>query len=166
MTTIAYKDGILAADTQGDWGGTKTVAAKIHRLPGLILAGSGQTWRIKAILKCIERSHSTQEDLSLIWRDVVSNFYDPHHDRDSDGTPNMLLIQPITGNYMRLNGPMFMPCDLGQGFIAIGSGCEYALGAMHAGATAKQAVEAAVALDTNSGGCVEVMDVRTQPLDC
>lgn len=28
MTTIAFRDGILAADTQGDWGGTKTVAEK------------------------------------------------------------------------------------------------------------------------------------------
>ena len=161
MTTIAYKGGILAADTQGDWGGTRTTTTKLHRLPGLIVAGSGHSWRINAAVREIERlaEHRTAS-VGARWREVATHFYDPHFDRDKDSAPTLLLIQPGTGNYMRLNGPIFMPCDLGREFIAIGSGCEYALGAMAAGANAADAVRIAISLDVRSGGEVETVNVK------
>lgn len=165
MTTIAYKDGILAADTQGDWGGTRTTTTKLHRLPGLIVAGSGQSWRINAAVREIERvAEHCAVDLASRWREVASHFYDPHFDRDKDNAPALLLLQPVTGNYMRLNGPIFMPCDLGQPFIALGSGADYALGAMAAGATATEAVQVAISLDVYSGGQVETLNVKEMEL--
>lgn len=164
MTTIAYRDGILAADSQGDWGGTRTVADKIHRAPGVVIAGSGATWRIRMVVREIERlitanPHWLTSQGGYFWG-VANAFYDPQHDRDSENTPSVLLIQVRTGTYMRLQGPIFTPCDLDRKFIAIGSGCEYALGAMAQGATAEEAVKIAASLDTYSGGPICAVNVR------
>src|SRR4249919_1433418 len=42
MTTIAYRDGVMAADTQCTWSDTISRVNKIHRLPcGGVMAGCG-----------------------------------------------------------------------------------------------------------------------------
>lgn len=52
------------------------------------------------------------------------------------------------------------PVALGQLQWALGSGGEYALGAMAAGASAKRAVEIACALDVSSGMGVDTLTLR------
>jgi ATP-dependent protease HslVU (ClpYQ) peptidase subunit len=66
-------------------------------------------------------------------------------------------------------GVLFLPDDrilsfnddgwtaVGTRFYAIGSGCEYAYGAMAMGATAEEAVRAAMRFDIYTGGEIQVM---------
>jgi len=46
---------------------------------------------------------------------------------------------------------------------AVGSGTDYALGAMAVGADAKKAAEAAIKLDVSCGGPLEIYKVKTSP---
>lgn len=51
-------------------------------------------------------------------------------------------------------------CRSGDGIYGVGSGSPYALGALHAGARPKKAVEIACKLDVNSSGPVQVVEQR------
>lgn len=169
MTTIAYRDGILAADTMGNWGGTPTRVSKILKGRGFVMAGSGAWWRILALFNAAQKlaKASPHERCSPggMWRHLAENLRDPNFNPSNDDGPAVLLIQPITGNVVWLAGPIFIPVEFlgteAQGFfVAIGSGAGYALGAMAAGATAEEAVHIACQLDVNTGGAVESLNVK------
>lgn len=168
MTTVAYKGGVLAADRQSDWAGTRMTAAKISDLGPVLLAGSGQTWRInevvrqvRALLGEFSKAQAENPTDARAWVHVAKRFYDTQHDKDPDRTPSVLLIERGTGNVLWLNGPRFTTFDFPStcGGIAIGSGSEYAMGAMAAGSDAVGAVRIASSLDTSSGGGTDVIDV-------
>jgi len=116
MTTIAYRDGILAADTQGNWRDTPTEVSKIYKVAGygddaVYLAGSGILWRIREIVKLCELLSDSQPapagGRESLWKYLATNFYDKHHDSKPDDTPSCLLIQAGTGNVLWLDGPRF-----------------------------------------------------------
>lgn len=51
-------------------------------------------------------------------------------------------------------------CKVKSDFMSIGSGCDFALGAMQHGANAIRAVEAAIALSTNCGGEIQIIKAK------
>lgn len=137
MTTIAFKDGILAADSRAIIGDIFVDNdKKIHESKGKYYAGSGASGEIKAFIE---------------WKEVGV---------DEDDRP---CVDSLSG-LLVLNKNTFS-CDMYdctgekviediQGPMAIGSGMAAAMGAMYAGASAVEAVEIAKRLDINSGGNV------------
>jgi ATP-dependent HslUV protease subunit HslV len=140
LTTIAYRDGVLAADTQTCRGYTKIVGlTKVARGPdGRMGGAAGEAGFLTKWLAWIcgdvedqpePRATETSTDVGLLVH--------------PDGT---VEIFEEAGSY-RLSVPYF----------AVGSGRDQALGAMFAGADAETAVRAAIAHDTGSGGPVTVL---------
>ena len=142
MTTIAYRDGVLAADTAMARGGTLYPGSitKIVRASNGCLAGAAGT--------------AGYNGAFLRWA-LAGMEGDPptakQDDRDCD-----------TGIIFRPDGSVVLYEPTGwfethPGVYAIGSGREFALGAMRAGADAEQAVMAAAAHDPYTGVPVTVL---------
>jgi len=124
MTTIAYKDGILAADTQQTTGNTKFLCRKIEFLPdGKIISCAGNTSDINIFrewltdIKPKKKKPKFDKEFECILIDTDSKlyWYDRHLDKN--------LIE--------------------QSYYAIGNGWQIAMSAMHLGFPAEEAVNLA-----------------------
>lgn len=134
MTTIAYRDGVMAADSRAYSGSKVPIGekVKIRRLDDGTLIGASTstcgagTWVLDWYEGgCIAKAGDAE---------LLPDKFD------------LLVVHPdgrvfIASDHAVLSGPLTTP------YIAIGSGNEYALGALAHGATAVQAVEAACTLD-------------------
>lgn len=141
MTTVAYRDGILAADTQITYGATLLQGSyqKIHKLSNGALYGfcgsleAGEFMRRHLIQVGKGKGHL--EDIDL-----------------RDENYEAIIVQPDGKTYFfekRIWSRLKLP------YVAMGTGKEHAFGAMFVGASAKQAVKAAIKLDPNTGGKVK-----------
>ncbi len=63
------------------------------------------------------------------------------------------------GNELFVTGHSLPVCQRVEGYFAIGSGSPIALGALFAGATASEAVEAAIKHDVYTGGAVKTFEL-------
>lgn len=133
MTTIAYRDGIMAADsmiTRNDEWIMPYSAPKITRLQDGSLCGfAGNFFKQDAFLKWLGDPTAPRPDLETDCAALVVNL---------DGS--VWMYQYVGG--VRLEGP----------FFAVGSGSVPALAAMHMGADAGRAVAIAARLDNATGG--------------
>jgi ATP-dependent HslUV protease subunit HslV len=137
MTTIAYRAGVMAADSRAYAGfnGALGTKVKIRRLDDGTLIGcsTNQVGLGEAILDWYERGGKAEDapkapDLKFTFLAVKANG-SGYYGFDS----------------FNLAGPIFSE------FFAIGSGEGVAQGAMHAGASAELAVEIACCVDVWSG---------------
>ena len=139
MTTIAYRSGIIAADTQSIGGNaiTATNLTKIVRRSkdGALCGASGYL----AFVQAFHRWFLGNE------RGRVPGFH--------DGDRAFIVRKGKPIEMFESVGSF----DYEPEYIAIGSGMEFALGAMHAGASAADAVAAAIAHDPGTGGKVIVL---------
>jgi hypothetical protein len=123
MSVIAYRDGVMAGDTRaygGDWQASPGQKAKIHLLDdgtrvGITAAVVGQPERVLAWLRAGA---------------------DPEAWGAGDMLCSVLMVKANGGVYLARDslyfaGPIFCP------YYAIGSGADFALGAMAMGATAR-----------------------------
>lgn len=138
MTTIAYKDGVMAADSRafsGDSGyiGTKM---KIRRLPDgrLIGASSSRVGAGEAILDWYAAGADIKNRPDGVDRDDV----------------NLLVVHP-DGRAQIANDGWTLTGMLSNPYFAIGSGVEYAQAVLEFGGTPEQAVEIACKFDSYSG---------------
>jgi len=141
MTTIAYKQGVLASDTGATMGGSR-----LGRVEKIVRAADG---RLAAAAGNAAYAHAFRA-----W--VLKGEGEPPSAKSDD---------PSVAN----RGIIFHPCgriqvfedvgsfDVTAPYYAIGSGRPEALGAMHAGATAEQAVRAAMEHDEHTFGEVLVL---------
>lgn len=132
MTTIAYRDGVLAADTLTTANGIRCGHhVKIHRFGRLLTGYCGRSSNYEAFRSWVKagaegKFTSAEGNVFIV-------------------TPDGVAIVWGDGDYpWRETGAMW----------ALGSGEQLALGAMAAGATAEEAIHAAIAWDTGSGGPV------------
>lgn len=138
MTTIAYRDGIIAADS-GVTSGSSHVgyATKIGRgggqYKGWVAGVSGNLDWSRAFLDSFEKG------------DLL-----PQAKGDEGGT---LLISPRRQMFLWYG--VYTPYRIRAPFYAIGSGCNEARGAMAAGASAIEAVRIAKRLDEGTFGPVK-----------
>lgn len=150
MTTIAYRDGILAADSlvSGEmvrWGSmtklTKAPSGWIGAACGDAGAASEFAWWMENLLPS-----------------------------DNYGTPVFSvpeLKDPVDGLLITDKGKIW--CWTGRprffhleaDFTAIGSGSKIAMGAMAMGATAEQALAVAAQFDVYTGGKIETLSIRS-----
>lgn len=143
MTTIAYRDGVLAADTQVNNDGVRVgTVQKVHRrADGHMAAGSGDfsyTQRFIAWFLAGE-----QGDPPL-----------PCRDGDQRDEGQGFIFRP-SGEIVCFEGSG--PNTLTAPYWAQGSGRDFALGAMAHGAAAEEAVRAAMRHDVWTGGEITVL---------
>jgi ATP-dependent protease HslVU (ClpYQ) peptidase subunit len=137
MTTIAYKAGVMAADTRA-YAGFNTVLGhktKIRRL------GDG------TLIGCSTNLVGFGESV-LDWFATGGTFEDAP--KADEMKFSFIAVKPSGDGFyacdsFRLSGPIHAEC------FAIGSGEALAHGAMRAGASAKQAVEIAAECDVWTG---------------
>lgn len=137
MTTVAYRDGILAADSRGTCAGWVQPGkeTKLFRLQDGRAAGVTGQWAIaKRLLDWIESDRSTAQP---------------------EGDARVIVvgkrIEVFEDGHSYIENAKFM---------AWGSGMPPALGALHAGASAVEAVRIASLVDTLSGGKVMFLECR------
>lgn len=141
MTTIAYRNGILAADTQMATSGSVngSVIKIARREDGALVGAAGYATYAYAFMQWFlsgEQGDPPKAD---------------HSDNNLDrgvifGSDGYFRVYEVEGMFVA-TAP----------YYAFGGGMDFALGAMHAGAGAKQAIEAAIAHDPNTGGDITVL---------
>lgn len=151
MTTIAYRDGVMAADSQCTQDGTRACeVAKIARIHGWLVGCSGssglahefQEW-FRA--ECRERLKRTPASLAV---------------QGQDAKLSVLLVHP-DGTIFGVDG-LGHPYPIKGPFIADGTGFKVALGAMEMGASAAEAVKVASKYDIYTGGPVRTLKMSSR----
>lgn len=143
MTTIAFRDGILAADSMVSYGSFRNGnVEKLHRVGDKIVGMSGAVWAVGVMLEWIEEgADSTQiPEVLLANQAQFSCIF-----IDANGT----LWEFNNGFFLEVCAP----------YHAIGSGQLLALGAMASGASACEAVNAAAQHDKATGGEIVYLSV-------
>jgi ATP-dependent protease HslVU (ClpYQ) peptidase subunit len=142
MTTIAYKDGIIAYDGRVSRGGTIVYDDfdKMRERDGVNFFGTGATGEINELIGAWfgEEIVGECEASALVL-----------HDGD------LTLIGYAQGKLWKA------PCVLDRPY-AIGSGSDHAYTAFDMGATAYQAVEMAAKRDTSTGGKIRTLTVKVE----
>lgn len=142
MTSIAYKDGELAADTLCVNGHTRTgYTRKIGRGPtGELVGSSGTTTFSRRFVEWIESGRQGDCPTPIDDNEGVREF-------------GFVVLTDGTIEQHEPEGVTFLKADM----FGCGSGRQVVLGAMAAGASAYKAVEIAIALDCYSGGEITVL---------
>ncbi|MFC4158692.1 hypothetical protein [Chitinimonas lacunae] len=144
MTTVAWDGTTVAADTQANNSGLRSRTKKLHRLQdGRIYAFSGEIQDGRAVYDWLNGGEKSPKPA------VSSSFV-------------ALLICPNGHAYTIEDKLVLLPVL--EGFRAIGSGRNFAMGAMAVGADAVKAVAAAIQLDVYSGGDIETL-TSTIPIE-
>jgi ATP-dependent protease HslVU (ClpYQ) peptidase subunit len=140
LTTIAYRDGQMAADTQVIAGSTiipsKVVKIARRKKDGALAAACGNLTFLFAFLEWFLAGEKGEgPPLDEGDRGIIAR-----------GKGKPLEVFENTGFF-----------EYTPEYAAFGSGMEFAIGAMHHGATAFEALQAAVKHDPGSGGEITVM---------
>jgi ATP-dependent protease HslVU (ClpYQ) peptidase subunit len=138
MTTIAYRDGVLAADSRECDEGivVDNRCTKVFRLPdGRLFAAAGSSEDGYRLLIALQKNHTppSLEEVSAILVLLNGTFW---------------LYE---GNVWRVQKGKF---------YALGTGAPFAYAAMKAGADARKAAAIGAELDPNSGGKVKFLRLR------
>lgn len=144
MTTIVYRSGVLAADTRA-WSGDKVPIGfkrKIHQLKdgsmiGISSAKVGEPERFLETIKTIE---------SDVWKTTL----------DEDFAVGAILVSPAGDVYYFNDSRNFVGPLTGE-WLVIGSGEEYAIGALSMGASAEEAVKVAAQHDPWTAGEIHTL---------
>lgn len=135
MTCIAYRDGIMAADSEMNISGVKSLCTKIAKKNGHLIGMCGENCP------------------------PLDDFLDAFADLDEEARKLMkefnfaaLVVTPA--GEMQLWDRLMVFEPLKTDFYAIGSGGDVALGAMDMGASATRAVKAACKWSAGVGGRV------------
>lgn len=137
MTTVAVKDNVIAADTLATGDTTFKVTKLFVTTKGVI----GVAGAFGEALKFVEWYKDRRKKK-------------PTFDNDSEFTA--LVLKP-NGAVEMWDGALH-PIPINQP-VAIGSGAQYALGAMRAGVSAEEAVGVACTLDPHSAAPIESEEV-------
>jgi ATP-dependent protease HslVU (ClpYQ) peptidase subunit len=142
VTSIVYRDGILASDSQMAAGNAIIPGGikKIHKLPdGSLYAFSGP----------VELGHAMRLYLMDPEDQTLPDFTGANHNAYSG------LILSSDGQLLCYDTCCWY--NLKLPYYAMGSGDAFAYGALAVGASAQQACKAAIGLDTNSGGRIRTV---------
>ena len=127
MTVIAVRDGVMAADSRGTFGQQPYHCGKIYRTRAGIVGMAGESSACLAFAQHFDGVEVPDEHLKGAAALVLC----------ADGI--VLYDESVRGELVQ------------EPFFAIGSGAPVALGAMHMGATARQAARAACRWNNDCG---------------
>lgn len=145
MTTVAFKEGTLAADSQMTSGGTKLRVKKLRRMTdGSLFAGSGSPGLVNQMFR---------------WANAgfPDNKLKPNITDESE--VECMLVNKATSAIVLIDEEL-EPLEIDGPFAAIGSGSAYALMAMRLGKTALEAVELAAEFDSDTSGPMHTMELE------
>jgi ATP-dependent protease HslVU (ClpYQ) peptidase subunit len=132
MTVIAYKDGVLAADKRAENNGLAMTVTKIEKIKDALVGVSGNAAHTFALFSWVENG-------------CVKDDYPEFQKTDDYSVILMITHKREIVRFERTPWPIHFH-DL---YHATGSGRNYAIAAMHMGATAIEAVEIACKFDIN-----------------
>jgi len=135
LTVLAWDGRYLAADKQATFGGTPVPATKIFRHNDVLIGCAGEIQECLAFLEWYK----------------------------SEGLPKPTLKEGfsayvVSDKKLYKYESMLYPYLMDMPFWAAGCGADYAIGAMAAGKSAKEAVEIACKFDNQCGLGVDVLD--------
>ena len=141
MTTIAFRDGVMAADSQETLGDNKANCKKLFKKKDetgkkVIIGTAGGSFTGMIYVDHFGSGKKRPDEISYMYED------EDFHNLIWDGK-----------KLFEVNW-MWRPIQVHSRFFAIGSGAGAALGAMHMGATAREAVVIAKKIDNYTGGPV------------
>ena len=151
MTTIAFRDGSIAADSLVSDGANTShaYATKIRKVKGHLLGACGELTACNAFL------------LKYDPKAIEDERYVPIHPnaghKDNDDFEG-IVVTPKGKIFIVSSSGVFAPVR-SFGYIAIGSGAEVALGAMYAGADARTAIKAAIKHSFGTGGTIRTLSL-------
>jgi ATP-dependent protease HslVU (ClpYQ) peptidase subunit len=158
MTTVAYKDGVMASDSKctDDYSSFLTRCRKIDRLAnGALLgqAGDADARDVYALLgKATEKKLPTRAELGALKLRFDGILAFP--------SGRVFMVYIYASEVGDDGGWTGQVVELEEKAAAVGSGYQFALGAMKAGASAAQAVQVACHYDSFTGGPVREVSVR------
>jgi len=143
MTTVVYRDGVMASDSQYVENDVIMPGhhPKVFRLPGGGIMG---------YCGLVEVAYQV---LNLIKENKPLATLDEFNSADTT-----ILVVHENGKISYTNGREWTPIKVP--YIAIGSGSPMAYGALALGASARQAVKAAMKHDTTSGGRLQAITME------
>lgn len=161
MSTIAYRNGVIASDSQITLCDEKSYGVeKVGRTENFLFGFSGRYHFIRPMFLWI-----SELDSKNIHPENFYKFADQLPDFPSDsGSDSVVLLADRAGDIFLINSDGFGG-KVFRDFEAIGSGAPYALGGMACGVSAIDAVLGACELDVYSGGCVVSWDFN-KPVHC
>lgn len=150
MTTIAYRDGILAADRRVT--GSATIVGnktKIAKVGGVLCGATGSNVLACGFIEWVQAGCPADHP-PILYRESVNKNPD-----DAADITGFLISrnQPNRAIIFREFGTQWFDFP----YFAFGSGQDYCRGAFAMGATAEQAVEAALKFDVYSGDGIDVL---------
>jgi len=144
MTTIATDGLTIAADGKAS-AGTMVTSSKVNKvrvLNGVIYAVSG----LEAYVQPLIDWHNAGADPAKY----------PLAKGDGNESCLLVIVEPGRGQYYTYGIPYRVDVEFP---FALGSGRDFAIGAMEAGASPLEAVDIAVRRDVYSGGSIQVLDI-------
>tara|TARA_S200002703_G_scaffold66963_1_gene58119 strand:- start:24 stop:479 length:456 start_codon:yes stop_codon:yes gene_type:complete len=148
MTTIAYRDGIVAADSQETFGdGRIGFCKKLYKVKDTVIATAGDSYTGLMFVDWFERGARMEDapDLSMVTAD------EDFECLVLEDTETIYTINRFFQKYY---------IEMPDNYYAIGWGANYALVAMDVGdLTAKEAVKVAAKYDAYTGGKITTMKV-------
>lgn len=142
MSVVAYRDGVMAADSKafgGSYQPSPGAKTKLYRL-----ADGSRLGVVTAVLGMGERFAA--------WMNAGG---DPAAWGTDKPDLRALLVRP-DGSVFLADDSVYFSGPIETEFYAIGSGSHYAMGAMALGATAGLAVEVACRFDPHCGGPIRL----------
>lgn len=142
MTTIAFKDGLLATDSRLTAGNEILGTIKKIQIVGDdVIAGSGANAAIETFIK--------------FYQDLP---YDKEILKDKNNTCEILVFKKATKQVIGYDED-FIPYEYEAPFYAIGSGRGFAIGAMAAGALPTEAVVIASEYDKSTDNKIQTLKI-------
>ena len=159
MTTIATRNGVMVSDGQVSFGDRidQTNLKKVRKINGCLVGGAGRLSSVLQFFNWFEEWSNAQ----------VVQGESPHV---QVFIPENIDDEDFTGIVVFTDGVIFMyeggkRCYeiVGAEYYAIGSGADFALSAMDAGASAEDAVKVAIKRDVFSGGELFIEHLDEEP---
>ncbi|MTH61180.1 hypothetical protein [Paracoccus litorisediminis] len=150
MTTIVYRDGVLASDTRAYSGHATPIGTKrkIHRRRDGAMFGVSTA--APGLSEQVARWYLDDKNMDLLPQLGPEDGFDML-EIDKDGQVF------IYHDSIHPTGPLTAP------YFTVGSGANYAIGALEMGASAVEAVRVAITNDPWTGGHIETL---TRPGEC
>ena len=147
MTIIAWDGTTMAADKQATASGFALITTKIFRLPIGIVGFSGDSGCTMRLLEWLKRGGLEIEYPT--W--------------DDKNNADALLVTPKCEVFYYSSDCKGIPEIIGNPFVAMGGGRDYALATMHLGHNAVKAVEVTCALDVFCGCGIDALNLYEDP---
>lgn len=159
MTTIVFRDGILASDSKMSFGG---VYAGNFKKVFKVTMEESQSLVDRLLHKPIERKEYLVGAAGSVpdIQEYLDYIFEGGREPNNDLECSILTIEKTEdGGYdiQYYGGGARLSHNIGGDYYAMGSGADIAYGALYHGASAEQAVRAAIHHDNGSGGAVQIV---------